>query len=211
MSVRDQPLRWQVQHRDVLGTGAISSFVDDEVQTPSGDVVRRQFLTHPGAVAVLAWDEEADTIVCLHQYRHPVGMEMVEIPAGLLDKDDEVWLEAAQRELAEEVELAAEHWQVLVDICPTAGACQESQRIYLARGLSATERPVGFTLEGEEAEMSWEWVDRATLVDAVLDGACQSQALVTGLLALETVRLSGRLDALRKHDAAWPIRSRPRP
>ena len=98
-----------------------------------------------------------------------------------------------------------------MDICPTAGACQESQRIYLARGLRTTERPQGFELEGEEAEMSWEWIQRAALLEAVLDGRCQSQALVTGLLALETARLGGRLDALRASDAPWPIRSRPRP
>ncbi len=211
MSVHDEPLRWEVRRRDVLGTGAISSFVDDEVVTPSGEVVQRQYLTHPGAVSIVAWDEKADTIACLHQYRHPVGMELVEIPAGLLDSDGEVWLDAAQRELAEEVELAAERWQVLVDICPTAGACQESQRIYLARELSPTDRPEGFALEGEEAEMRWEWIDRATLLEAVLDGRCQSQSLVTGLLALETARLSGRLEGLRRSDAPWPIRSRPRP
>ncbi len=211
MSVRDEPLRWEVRRRDVLGAGAISSFVDDQVVTPSGEVVQRQYLTHPGAVAIVAWDEGTDAIACLHQYRHPVGMELVEIPAGLLDSDGETWLHAAQRELAEEVELAAGTWQVLVDICPTAGACQESQRIYLARDVSPTTRPHGFELEGEEAEMRWEWVDRGRLLEAVLDGRCQSQALVTGLLALETVRLAGRLATLRASDAPWPIRTRPRP
>lgn len=211
MSISDVPRRWEVRGRDVLGAGAISNFVDDEVVTPSGETVKRQFLTHPGAVCVVAWDEEADTIACLHQYRHPVGMELVEIPAGLLDDDGEEWLRAAQRELAEEAELAAGRWQVLVDVCPTAGACQESQRIYLARDLQHADHPDGFTPEGEEAEMSWEWLDRAALLDAVLDGRCQSQSLVTGVLALETARLGGRLDTLRAPDAPWPIRSWPKP
>ncbi len=211
MSISDAPHNWEVRRRDVLGSGAISSFVDESVVTPSGHIVQRQFLTHPGAVCVVAWDEEADTIACLHQYRHPVGMELVEIPAGLLDEDGEEWLHAAQRELAEEAQLAAAQWHVLVDVCPTAGACQESQRIYLARDLAHAERPDGFVLEGEEAEMTWEWLDRSALVDAVLEGRCQSQSLVTGLLALETARLGGRLDSLRAPDAAWPIRSRLRP
>ncbi len=195
----------------MLGAGAISSFIDHEVVTPSGDVVKRQFLSHPGAVCIVAWDEETDAIACLHQYRHPVGMVLVEIPAGLLDKDGEQWLHAAQRELAEEAELRAERWQVLVDVCPTAGACQESQRIYLARDLTPADRPHGFEAEDEEADMTWEWLDRTALLDAVLDGRCQSQSLVTGLLALETARLSGRLDALRPPDAPWPIRDRPLP
>lgn len=211
MSIADEPRQWEVRSRDILGAGAISSFVENEVSVPSGGTVKRQFLTHPGAVCVVAWDEEADTIACLHQYRHPVGMELVEIPAGLLDGDHEAFLHAAQRELAEEAELAASRWQVLVDICPTAGASQESQRIYLARGITHADRPQGFELEGEELEMSWEWLDRTALVDAVLDGRCQSQSLVTGVLALETARLGGRLDSLRDADADWPIRSRPRP
>ncbi len=211
MSITDEPRRWEVRGRDVLGVGAVSSFVDEQVVTPSGDVVNRQFLTHPGAVCVVAWDEEDDTVACLHQYRHPVRMELVEIPAGLLDEDGEGWLQAAQRELAEEAELAAHRWQVLVDVCPTAGACQESQRIYLARDLEHADRPDGFAPEGEEAEMTWEWLDRTDLLDAVFEGRCQSQSLVTGLLALEAARLGGRLDALRAADAPWPIRSQPRP
>lgn len=210
MSIADEPRSWEVRTSEVLGAGAISSFMNEEIVTPSGDVVKRQFLSHPGAVCVVAWDEVTDSIACLHQYRHPVRMELVEIPAGLLDEDGEEWLHAAQRELAEEVELAAEHWQVLVDLCPTAGASQESQRIYLARGLTHTDRPAGFELEGEELEMTWEWLDRSALVDAVLEGRCQSQSLVTGLLALETARLSGRLDNLRGPEAPWPIRSRAR-
>lgn len=210
MTIADEPRRWEVRRREVLGAGAISSFVNEEVVTPSGDVVHRQFLTHPGAVCIVAWDEEADTIACLHQYRHPVRMELVEIPAGLLDEEGEEWLDAARRELAEEAELAAGRWQVLVDVCPTAGACQESQRIYLARDLTRTDRPEGFELEGEEAEMTWEWIDRSALLDAVLDGRCQSQSLVTGLLALETARLGGRLETLRSPGASWPIRSQPR-
>lgn len=211
MNISDDPRQWEVRGREVLGAGAISSFVDDEVITPSGETVKRQFLTHPGAVCIVAWDEEADAIACLHQYRHPVGMELVEIPAGLLDEEGEDWLHAAQRELAEEAELGARRWQVLVDVCPTAGASQESQRIYLARDLMHAERPDGFELEGEEAEMTWEWLGREAVLEAVLGGRCQSQSLVTGILALETARLSGRLDALRAPDAAWPIRSRPRP
>lgn len=208
MSIFDAPQNWEVRRRDVLGSGAVSNFVDESVLTPSGDVIQRQFLTHPGAVCVVAWDEEADTIACLHQYRHPVGMELVEIPAGLLDEDGEEWLHAAQRELAEEAELSAAQWHVLVDVCPTAGASQESQRIYLARDLAHADRPDGFVLEGEEAEMTWEWLDRSALVDAVLEGRCQSQSLVTGLLALETARLGGRLDSLRAPGAPWPIRGR---
>lgn len=202
----DQKMSWPVRSRTVLGEGRVSAFVDEEVETPDGSLIKRQYLTHPGAVAVVAWREETDDVAVLRQYRHPVRMELVEIPAGLLDLDGEDWLIAAQRELAEEAELQAERWDVLVDMCTTPGACEESLRVYLARDLSAASRPDGFVLEGEEAHMSWTWVPRAELVDAVFAGRAQSPTLVAGVMALESARLSGRLDTLRPPSAPWPIR-----
>lgn len=202
----DEPMSWPVRSRTVLGEGRISAFVDEELTTPSGHVITRQYLTHPGAVAVVAWREDRDDIAVLRQYRHPVRMELVEIPAGLLDLDGEEWVVAAQRELAEEAELQASRWDTLVDMCTTPGACEESLRIFLARDLSPAERPDGFVLEGEEAHMTWDWVPRADLVDAVLAGQCQSPTLVAGVLALEVARAAGRLEGLRPPDAPWPIR-----
>lgn len=204
----DQPMAWPVRSREVLGTGFVSSFVDEEVETPSGETMRRQYVTHPGAVGVVAWREDTDDIAVVRQYRHPVRMELVEIPAGLLDLDGEEYVVAAQRELAEEAELAADRWDVLVDTCTTPGACEESLRIFLARGLRPTGRPEGFVLEGEEAHMTWDWQPREELVAAVLSGAVESPSLVSGILALETARLRGTLDDLRPGDAPWPIRER---
>lgn len=202
----DEAMSWKVTGRQVLGSGRISSFVDEEIMTPDGQQIQRQFLTHPGAVAVVAWDEDDDVVATLRQYRHPVRMELVEIPAGLLDADGEDWVDAARRELAEEAKLAAGRWDVLVDTLTTPGACEESLRIYLARDLAPTARPDGFVLEGEEAYMSLGWTPRQDLVDAVLQGRCQSPTLVAGILALETVRLSGRLGQLRPPGAPWDIR-----
>lgn len=208
--IADKPVAWDVRSTDVLATGRVSSFVNDHVVTPSGEVIDRQYVTHPGAVAVVAWDEEADEVACLRQYRHPVRMELVEIPAGLLDAEGEDFVDAARRELAEEVELAADRWQVLVDMCTTPGACEESLRIYLARGISPASRPAGFELEGEEAHMTWDWVPRAQLTAAVFEGRCQSPTLVAGIMALEAAVLSGRVEQLRAADAPWPIRNQRR-
>lgn len=204
----DQPMSWPVLSREVLGEGRVSAFVNETIEVPTGERIERQFLTHPGAVAVVAWREETDDVAVLRQYRHPVRSELVEIPAGLLDHDHEPYVLAAQRELAEEVALAAGRWDVLVDICSTPGACEETLRIFLARDLTATSRPEGFVLEGEEAQMTWGWEPRADLVDAVLAGKVASPSLCTGILALETARLSGRIGSLRPADAPWPIRER---
>ncbi|WP_099332450.1 NUDIX domain-containing protein [Actinomyces minihominis] len=202
----DTKKSWPVVRRTTLGVGAISTFVNEVVRTPSGQTMNRQFLTHPGAVAVVAWDEVEDTILVLRQYRHPVGMELVEVPAGLLDVEGEDYLVAAQRELAEEAEVAAGRWDVLVDIFTTPGACEESLRVFLARDLSPAPRPAGFAPEDEEAEMSVHLVAREDLVKAILAGDCQSPPLVSGVMALEVARLRGQLDSLRPSDAPWRAR-----
>ena len=64
-----------------------------------GARIRREVIVHPGAVAVLALDDE-DRVVLVHQYRHPAGGTLWELPAGLLDMPGEDPLAAARRELA---------------------------------------------------------------------------------------------------------------
>ena len=203
--VTDVPMAWPLAGHRVLGQGAVSDFVNDTVVTPDGGRMERQYLLHPGAVGVVAWDA-ADRIAVVRQYRHPVGFQLVEPPAGLLDADGESWVAAAERELAEEVGLRAGRWQVLVDLFTSPGGTQESLRIYLARDLSAADAPEGFVADGEEAHMEIAWVARADLVEAILGGRLQNPTMVAGVLALETARLSGRLDALRPADAPWPAR-----
>ena len=201
----DEPTSWPVRRRDVLATGAVCVFVEDEVDAPSGEVMRRQYTRHPGAVGVIAWDDD-DRIAVVRQYRHPVGFRLVEPPAGLLDHDDEVYVVGARRELAEEAGLAAGRWQVLVDLFTTPGATEEALRVFLARDLAPVDRPDGFVPEGEEAAMDVCWAARADLVDAIYAGRLQNPTMVAGVLALEAARLGGRLDVLRPADAPWPAR-----
>lgn len=201
----DQPDSWPVTDRRVLGRGRVCDFVEDDIEAPDGVRFTRQWLTHPGAVAIIALRDD-DRVAVVHQYRHPVAMRLVEPPAGLLDADGEAFLVAAQRELAEEAMLRADDWRVLVDIFSTPGGVAETIRVYLARGLHPAERPDGFEVEHEEAHMEVGWVPLADLVDAVYGGHVQSPTLVSGVLALEAARATGRLDSLRPADAPWPAR-----
>ena len=173
--------------------------------SPSGQPFSRQFISHPGAVGIIAIDEQ-DRVAVVRQYRHPVGLELVEPPAGLLDVDGEDFLVAAQRELAEEVQLQADHWRVLVDLCTSPGGSEESARVYLATGLSPAPLPDGFVLEDEEVHMQMSWVPFEDLVDGVLAGRLQSPLLVAGVMALAAARGTGRLDHLRPPEAPWPVR-----
>lgn len=201
----DVPMAWPVAARQLLGEGAIFDLVRDIVVDPTGAQLRREWIRHPGAVGVIAIDDQ-DRIVLVRQYRHPSGLRLVEPPAGLLDVDGEDFVVAAQRELAEEVELAADDWRVLVDMFTSPGASQESVRIYLARGLSDVPSPDGFVADGEEAHMDIVRFDFDDVVSAVLDGRLQNPVLVAGVMAAAAARPRG-WDTLRPAGAPWPARA----
>src|SRR5205085_11722071 len=99
----------------------------------------RLVLEHPGAVVVLALDEQ-ERVCCLRQYRHSSQGRMVELPAGIRDAGDEDPQLTAARELREEVELQAEHWRLLATSWPSAGITSEKHLVYLATGLSHAGR-----------------------------------------------------------------------
>ncbi|MGA4668191.1 NUDIX domain-containing protein [Propionibacteriaceae bacterium Y1923] len=198
-------MAWPVSSSDVLARGRVCNFVQETVVPPSGEPFSRQFISHPGAVGIIAVDEQ-DRVAVVNQYRHPVGLELVEPPAGLLDVDGEDFLVAAQRELAEEVQLRADDWRILVDVCTSPGGSEESARVFLATGLSEAPHPDGFVPEDEEAHMQVGWVPFDDLVDGVLAGRLQSPLLVAGIMALAAARGTGRLDHLRQPDAPWPVR-----
>jgi ADP-ribose pyrophosphatase len=179
----------------VLGTetvydGRVISVVLDTVAMPGGGDSVREVVRHPGAVAVVALTGDGD-VVLLRQYRHPVGGYLWELPAGLRDAEGEAPLLTAQRELAEEVRMAAERWSLLTTTYSTPGFCDELVLVYLAEGLSDVDRPEGFTVEHEELDMTVELVPLAEAVQRVFDGAIRNSAAVIGLLAAAQHRAAG--------------------
>ena len=68
--VTDEPLGWPVRSHTLLGGGLVSDFVRDEVETPAGEVMKRDYLLHPGAVGIIALDD-AERVVVVRQLRHP--------------------------------------------------------------------------------------------------------------------------------------------
>lgn len=201
----DQPESWQLTAHAVKATGRVQDFVEDVIISPSGEQIIRQYAAHPGAVGIIALDDR-NRIAVVHQYRHPVAMRLVEPPAGILDVDDEDPLDAAKRELAEEAELAAADWRVLVDLFTSPGGLAETLRIYLARELSAAPRPAGFEAEGEEVDMGLHWISLDEAVELVYAGRAQNPTMVSGVLALAHAMATDSLDRLRPADASWPAR-----
>lgn len=201
----DKPDSWQVTDHRMLARGAVSSFVAEVVLTPDQEPLQRQFTLHPGAVGIIALDDQ-DRVALVRQYRHPVRHRLIEPPAGLLDVDGEDYLAAARRELAEEVGLAATDWRVLAEEFTSPGGLAESMRMFLARGLADVEAPEGFVKHGEEAHMDVVWASLDDLVSGVLEGRLHSPTLITGVLSAWAAKTRDGFDALRPADAPWPAR-----
>nr|WP_220476271.1 NUDIX hydrolase [Microcella alkalica] len=142
----------------------------------------REFMEHPGAVAVLVMDE-AGRVLLIQQYRHPIQARDWELPAGLLDVEGEDPLVAAQRELAEEVDLVAENWETLLTLHTSPGGSDEVITVYLATGLSPTEEV--FAREAEELDMTLRWVPLDEAVDAVLAGRVRNGIMIAAVLAAQ--------------------------
>jgi ADP-ribose pyrophosphatase len=165
--------------------GKILALRADEVLMPGGAPARREVVEHLGAVAVVALDEE-DRVVLIRQYRYPLDRRLWELPAGLLDVAGEDPVEAAKRELAEEVGVAARDWSVLVDIASSPGFTDQCERVFLARTLSDVDRlPAG---GDEEADLVVRRVPLAEAVRMVLAGEIVNAPAVAGLLAAQAVR-----------------------
>ncbi|GGQ94670.1 NUDIX domain-containing protein [Streptomyces asoensis] len=204
MTIEDTAEAWEIRASETPFVGNKTSVRTDEVVMPDGSVARRDYQVHPGSVAVLALDDE-DRVLLIKQYRHPVRHKLWEIPAGLLDVPGENPLHAAQRELYEEAHVKAEDWRVLTDVYPTAGGCDESVRIFLARGLSEADGE-RFEVADEEADMEHARVPVGELVRRVLAGDVHSNCLVVGVLSLVAARTGDGPDALRPAEAPWPAR-----
>lgn len=146
----------------------------------SGGALTREFVAHPGAVAVVAINS-ADEVLMIRQYRHPVKELLWEIPAGLLDLDGELDIVAAERELLEETGYHAAHLEPLIEFFTTPGGNSERIRIFLASDLKFVGRPE--MQEGEERELLVEWIPFDAALAGVLASDIKSPSAQVGLMA----------------------------
>ncbi len=122
---------------ELIYSGKVITLHRDEIFLPEGRTAVREVVEHPGAVVVLAIDE-SDEVFLVSQYRHAIGGWLLELPAGGLEPGEEP-LQAAKRELREEVGVEARDWTHLGSFYSTPGFVNERLHAYLARGLTGVE------------------------------------------------------------------------
>jgi ADP-ribose pyrophosphatase len=190
----DDPLEEHVVERRLIHRGRYLEFRVDTIERADGSRGTRDVVGHPGAIAVLALDEDG-RLLLVRQWRIPAGRAMLEIPAGTLDVHDGVTEDpdvAARRELEEETGSRAASWRKLAEFWTAPGFASELMHLYLATGLTSAHGDDRLAPdEDERLELSAVTIDEAlALVDR---GAISDAKTILGVLWLERLRRAGEL------------------
>lgn len=165
----------------VVYQGPIAGVRIDEFRYADGETAERQVVSHPGAVAIVAHDDEHVWLV--RQPREPVGEPaLLELPAGKLDVEGESRLECAQRELVEEIGMSAEAWSELKRFWVSPGLTEEEMTVFVATGLRDAESEPD---PEERIEIvKWPLSD----LDGAIEACADSKSLVGLLMLRERLR-----------------------
>jgi ADP-ribose pyrophosphatase len=163
----------------------VVTLVESTFEGPDGALFTREIVRHPGAVAAVPLHADG-TVTMVRQFRAPHDGFILELPAGKLDVTGEDHEAALQRELGEEVGLAASSLELLVSVALSPGFCDEVIHIYLATGLSEVPADAHGI---EEEHMEIVQVPLAAVPDLIATGALVDGKSIIGLLA--TLRRQG--------------------
>jgi ADP-ribose pyrophosphatase len=163
---------------ELVFDGSLLKVRRDEVRLPDGSTGVREYIRHPGAVAIVPLFDDG-SVLLERQFRYPHRREFIEVPAGKLEPGEPP-LETAKRELAEETGHLAAQWTRLGVIHTAIAYTDEAIHLYLARQLSRTERKLD---QGEFLETLVKPFDEALRM--IRDGEITDAKSVAALLWVE--------------------------
>jgi len=154
----------------------------DTVRLENGRLTEREIVEHPGAVAVVALDED-DNIILVRQFRKAVEKKLLEIPAGTLEVGEEP-IACARRELREETGYRAECLEQIGGLYPSPGFCTEHIHLYLATGLKK-----GLSAPEDDEAIETIKVPLSDIPAMVSQGEICDGKSIVGLLSVLLLRL----------------------
>jgi len=165
---------------DSVYDGVLLKVRRDQVRLPDGKESVREYITHPGAVVVIAFLPNGNLLL-ERQFRYPLGRTFIEMPAGKIDSGEDP-LACARRELLEETGYEAESWREIATIHPCIGYSDEKLIYFLAENLSFSEK----SLDEEEFIEHME-LPLASALDLVRYGEITDVKTVVGLFWAEKI------------------------
>jgi ADP-ribose pyrophosphatase len=173
-----------IPHPDVIATERLHDgwlhLRADTLRFPSGNEGRAEVIEHPGGVTVVAIDPEG-RLLLVRQYRHPVGRDLLELPAGTLDPGETPEVCAA-RELQEEAGYKPGRLEKLGGFYLAPGYCSEYQHVFLATELTESH------LDGEEEAIELEALPLDDALGLVATGEIVDSKTVAALLLYQQRR-----------------------
>ena len=160
--------------------GRLLQVYRDEVALPDGKSSIREYIKHPGAVVILALNDEQEVIL-ERQHRYALRRDFIELPAGKFDPGEDD-LSCAKRELLEETGYTAREWQYLTTLYPCIGYADERLVYFLARGLTQ----VGHARDADEFLEVFSLPMQQALEKIQTGEICEAKT-VAGLFWLEKV------------------------
>ena len=184
------PLTERVVASEVVHRGRYMEFRVDTIERLDGSRGRRDIVGHPGAIAVLAVDDE-DRMLLVRQWRVAAGRAMLEIPAGTLDVHDGVTEDpdlAARRELEEETGHRAASWRKLAEFWTAPGFSSELMHLYLATGLTGVGEDDGRLEPDEDEHLELRRVPVGEVLALAESGGITDAKTILGVLWLDRLR-----------------------
>lgn len=180
MNLKEKPVSQEYKFK-----GNIISLRVDNALLPNGNTATREVVEHNGGVCVAAITDD-DEVLLVKQFRYPYMEEILEIPAGKREGDEDP-LECGKRELREETGATAKTYISLGELYPTPGYCGEVINIYAAKDLS-----FGETDFDKDEFLECKKIPLNTAVSMVLNGEIKDAKTQTALLKLFLLRQSGQ-------------------
>ena len=146
--------------------------------------VKRQYIEHPGAVSIIAINDEGRVLVQKH-YRESVDKVLYELPAGLME-EDETPLETAKKELEEEEGYLADNWQELYTYYSSAGILAEKVVVFLATNLKKVNKKLEETEKLTILESAF--YDEEGLQEIIESGAPIAPMVATVAFGLKRIK-----------------------
>jgi len=165
----------------VLSKGSFLEVRRDNVRLPDGSQATREYVVHPGAVAIVPLLDDG-RLLLERQFRYPVGRVLLEFPAGKIDPGEDT-LACARRELLEETGFHARHWACAGVVHNAAAYSTEGIEIWFARGLIPGTQRLDV---GEFLELCL--MSEAELEQHAASGALTDVKTLIGLLWLQKWR-----------------------